>query len=275
MTAAKWEATPAEAMLEVIALTELYLIQEYGWNGSIQVDRDSLSLFNFPKLSPKQKNPVQLQKANPPSSVAQVPLTDIPIQKKPEPPVQQPPPLALPKSTSAKPAPSPSPEPLKGEIRGKTIVLEPMPAASPPKFDQMQKIVGQLFPQLVFSAPPLFQRKTSGLSSSVEVLFVQFDESASQQLFIRNIVKAISQCLAPAAVLAAAQVTDSLSEHRLRLLIADPAKVASYPLLTTFLEKEKIPLFPIEHLGEYMQNPKKKAELWQQLILKITSFKRC
>src|SRR5882757_8424214 len=104
MTAVKLEATSAEAMLEVIALTELYLIQEYGWNGSVQVDRDSLSLFNFPKLSPKPKNPAQPQKVNPPSSIAQVPLADVPIQKKPEPPVQQqpPPPLALPKSTSAK-----------------------------------------------------------------------------------------------------------------------------------------------------------------------------
>lgn len=232
-----------EDYLELTALTQLHLLQEFSRGDRLMTDADSFA--HFKRLAQQQP------KSTPPAPVVHPPvqrqtsLQPAPLTR-PKPPI----PVASPAPTAAA-EPSSVPQP---KVSPPRIERSALPENAPQNLQDMQALMKELFPsqRIVEEIPSDQGVKRSATEVRPHVVILLGNEPPDQQLFLRHLARAIDLWLAPTIV----ATTPSDVAH-VRLLVGSPSTLAPH--------EQKCPRYALDELASYLQDPPRKAVLWQTL----------
>lgn len=233
-----------EDYLQLVALTELHLLQEFPRKHRLMTDPETFAYFKHlaqqqPKVQPKEYSPPPV----PPVSrlpVADVTPPPVPAAKLVEPTPQE------------KTAPPRTASPPK-EKKMERIERSPPPeSTTAPPLSDMHALMKSLFPaHSLIDEIPSDQKAKRPPSSVAQVIVLLGNEPPDQQLFLRQLAHAIDLWLAPAVI--ATVPPDS----NVRILIGSPATLQAHD--------RECPQYALEELGSFLQDPSCKATLWQTL----------
>lgn len=276
-----------EEYVELLSLTQLYLLQEFHPQERITVAPD------FFKAHPSQPVPT-------PKPV-NIPASNLPVQKLPTPQVTVKPDKLQPvqtvtapaievtpqaKAVSKAPASStPLPEPSADFFK-----LIPMTPASASDLQDIREIISKKFPHFsILETPPADLQSGNDMKAQIaaaSVIILSFQESMTAHTFLENVSQAISHCFVPSAIIPAhiveqEQNWDLLAQAKgVRLIIASGAKIENF---SGFMKRcrqsdrqksaffGEIPLLLLPDLAIYLKEPNYKSDLWraiQQMLLK-------
>lgn len=273
--------TPHEQYIELLALTQLYLLKEYPSNVWIETERESAQFFkqfaNSKKVSPnrpsqpRQELPVQAKKPLP---------TTPPIEIKPK----------IKEVVNTPAAPIKKEAPAKPTIEQKSDAfshLETLPKAVTADFSDIRKILKEKFPAHAFIDTPLDDGEakkvnTTWQSEAVipDIALLSFNENPKYKAFLQNLAKAIQIQFGCAKVLDAQQFEQEnrwgllLKAPNLKLILASDQGLEAFPKLMEHFKENpklakqafgKVPLHLLSNLSLYLQEPRLKSALWQAL----------
>jgi hypothetical protein len=290
----------SEEFCQLVALTQRYLLEEYGMQDLVEVNQENCHLFKFDatisnkKVSPQPPIPPQVHSQ--PLSNQRLPISKLETLPSTKSPI-------LPESNQQYAAPSKETNPVQTQynvnptptISTKNIStnspevflkLEPFPPATIEPLDDMKTIFIECFPNYsVLDHPPHDDEAKNVLNrwkqelTDPEIIILSFEESPQQKLFLQNIAKAIQTRFGPTATLNAKKIevdnqwSTFLNSKNLRLVIAcDYALYSFNGLMAHYREasgscrylNEK-PLLLISDLSLYMKESKLKPSLWKAI----------
>ena len=223
----------------VIALTKLHIKQHYKESEWLYTDLESLDYY---------KSFVQKHRGSA-NSKPKAPIAPPPIIKK---------------------APRPKPAPIK-EVQKKSMEPENKPAnpknierqmpkpVAQVEFSDFRKILNEYYPsQKILENQPddtkakEIAHRFEKANIPPEIIIIDTGYSPSEKLFLENVARALEARFSRAAVLATDEWDKNLS---LRLVVGTQDAVNG-------ISQPKVVMKPVDH---YLQNPKEKAKLWQDL----------
>lgn len=245
-------------LLELIALTELHLFQEYEKGSWLTVERDSYeSLKNFakkatpPKPAPPQTKPSapQQKPLTPNNQKTTLPSSKIPLlEKEPEKKEFSPP------HPKEEPKTPPSP-------KLPTFDLHELASPNVDDFKEMRKMIARLFPHLsILDLPPESPEKNDPHLTQVVILFS--DERPSDLLFLQNLAQAIriSLHLSVSLLHAEKDIEKEFHPNLPKLLICHENALEKLHKSSHQLSRILVPT-----LKEIENNPFLKADLWKKI----------
>lgn len=291
--------------LELLQLTQLFLLREYAISDIKTVDPVLMSYFQkkgktapapiktTQNFQPVEKPPSQLSTSiKPPESMPK------PLTPKPQSIVQP----VLKPFEPPKPSPQPQPAqkqqpvanlsaaaaPKEPQDKSRKISLEPQAIqAAQSDFTEFRKILPSLFPdwKLSDNIPDdtlAIKNKNIWLSKReiTPVIILSFHDNPQHQTFLANIAKAITLRLAPARVISAPELEknnqwdDILKSPQLKLVISSDYELYLHPKLMSHYREEKdqgkhilhqTPLLLLSDLSLYLKEPQLKSFLWRAI----------
>jgi hypothetical protein len=284
--------------VELLALTQLYLLQEYKLHEKICAEPSTYALFKQYALQKKESSPQpppslslprppQLQKSqlssrpldpvNSPLDLAKpvkatatiMPKTVSPEEKSPPPQADKEPPNRSPKSQVA------------------SFTLEPLPPAMPMPLNDVRSLIAEHYPAIPLAQQPPEDTLAKKIGKSWEytasipqAVILSFHEISKQQTFLNNICKALEIMGTPAKVFSANKIEQAkgwdnlLQSKELRFIIASDYGInALSDLMKHYREAPKqsrhylgkIPLFLLSDVSFYLKEPTLKLPLWKAL----------
>lgn len=289
---------------ELVSLTQLFLLREYGLTEINRVDPAAFAYF--------QKKIRSLLPSNPAKKTQQTSSIPLPISQQaksstrspttypssdphpPETPPVPPPPSPLPPPTQPEPVtPEPRPpviqdKPGKTKRDSKGLALAPLTEPAVSQNDrEFWKLFPNLFPELALiesipSDSAALKIKNAWLNDQMipPVIILSFQDEEQQIAFLKNMAQAISVRFAPARVFSATKFENEncweniLKSPGLRLVIASDYGLYLQPGLMHFyseiLQQGKhflnhIPLLLLSDLSLYLKEPQLKSLLWRAI----------
>ncbi len=276
-----------EYYAETIALTQLYLAQEYELEQRVFAEKHSYEFFKNYVLSkraqpstpmkppapvPIQKEEVQMKQevAVPAPPIPKASPTTTPVVAKTEPPLPASPPSAPPK--------------IEKPANNNKFVLEPLGPAEAVDLTGIRKIAKEHV-ALIDTIPDDSEAKRvnkgwDAMIGMVDVAILSFNENAKHQAFLKNVGIAIETLGCKSQLMSAQKIeqekgwTRLLDEGKLRLVIASDYGIYTLPeLLKQHREVPKqakhflgkIPLFLLSDIAFYLKEPSLKPSLWKAL----------
>lgn len=255
--------------LDLLSLTQVYLLQEYTLNERIIADRDTHAFFraeaarSLPKQRPQQVGsiPPDLPSTLPPKAPPPVPARTQPPRPPAKSPAAVPPPLPLPYSPDAPSSHSAKSSELK------TLFAPEDPQPAPPIFlDDVRKIMREHLPHIpiIDSIPDDAEAVRLGnlwmeTKEMPPLVILSFDEIPKHRAFLANIVKALEIYGIPAEVYAGRD--KGWMSQEIRLLIASSANFSFHKEV----KENNIPILLLSNLEVYFKEPKQKQSLWENL----------
>lgn len=234
----------ADSYAELLALTQLFLLQDYTLQDYIPVDTKTYQMFK--SIPIKKEKITQVVPVTPRSTLKPVLLPE------PKPAVLTPPqPSAV----------IPEPEVVKTPIKHKEIDLKDIEHVMLAKFPN-QKIVNSI---------PSNPFKTKSTPIAI-ILFTK--HSQTHMTFFSNMAKAINDRFGPTEVLDANKIEQLSDWHNifsaqsLRLVILENQALETLPQLQQHLKEIKTVL--LSNISLYLENPQHKAPLWKQICSHLT-----
>ncbi len=276
-------------LLELTALTQLYLLQEFSRKDWLGVDLDTYTYFkqkakqNKEPIKPAPIIPQQTFNAPGIKSVETKPNTvNKPSKAAASIPENIP---ALPKSKEPAIALE---EPLKPSIKQQQLELHPLPQASAINLSDIRNIVATHFPNLTILDAPLDDSEAKKLNQAwrkpktcAQVVILSFDDDAKQHIFLTQVAKAISDRFAAAEVITVNHKEQSgaleklIQANELRLILASPHCLQSIPELRNHYRQKasqdkhdflgNIPFILLSDIKAYLSDTQLKATLWRTL----------
>jgi hypothetical protein len=248
-----------EPFLELVALTQLYILQEHGLNEKIHVNGEYLKEY----------------KAFKPISVAQSPLT---AQPKPSPAVLPPPPKApviipkaptlskeiLPEQKSVEiPIELAKANSFSQQAEKSFLNLEPLKSLPSSDFNDIKSIISEKFPSQRFVEPLALKIP--------KILVLAPVNHSGQQTFLKHLTLAIDRCIGPAIYLDPHQMEiqwkwDQPQLASLKWVLADQTSLDKI----SGNQKEKLFTILLEDFELYLREPQRKAFLWTLLRNQIS-----
>lgn len=274
-----------ERYTELLALTQLYLLQEYPNKGSIPVGLDTYNYFKQLALQQKSQN----QKA---PTIAPMPMPTKPPSPLPPAPQKTQVPSVPQNTATVPPVPEPQIKPATQEktvaSKSENFVLEPISVVTPTELNDVRQAVTERFPaqKIVDTIPSNDETKKneSGWHKEMgvpEVVILSFTEVPSQVIFLQNIAKAIQDRLSTTAqVMSAGQLEQEgswealLNAKGIRLIIASDHALPTVPRLMQYYRElpkhakyfvGKVPLCLMSDISLYQSEPQLKAPLWKMI----------
>lgn len=245
-----------EELAQIISLTKLHLSQEREKEEWLLTDPKTCEFyrtFALKRKPPKQNHPLQQQPKN---------KTALPIT------VQNP-------GAIKQAAPNKSKQPIsykqKNPIQKESTNESAMPKLpiekhkNPPPtiddFSDIRKLTNKLFPnQTILDETPDEQSLMARLVPKVMIILEE--ETPQHYTFLSNLAKAIQICLCPAATFTTKneKYKNQLKADSLKMIIGSESILQD--LSQEYPEIKTLALSPID---EYLQMPKRKAELWDKI----------
>lgn len=275
---------PHTALHELIALTQLYLLQnEKDW---VFADKSVCDYFrNYAKNLRKEviERPASAEKV----SVTQTPIKE--VTERPSSPEKVPmaqTPTAIVSMNAEVKTDSPIEpkktipvESLKKDTPTKTSFALELPAKVPlPEFQDFRAFMQQKFPsQVILDKIPTFEKEKKPMAA---VILLSFDQNPKSEAFLQSIAKAIQERFFPAEVLIAQEIEKKngwkqlLSQNTLKLILANPNQIESLPLLHAYYRENQknatcflgdVPLCLLSDLSLYWNQPQLKSTLWKEI----------
>ena len=244
-------STPHEQYQELIALTELHLLEEYSPQELITVDPDAVKFLQTQKPASVTK-PIPAPKA---IEVVQQPLKQEttkspPFPKKEEPPAPQPTQTAISK-------------PFELDTSHKPIQTE---------FEDIKQLIKEKAPHFAISdhIPPPAAPKT------LQLIFLTSNEEAEDLQFLENVLKAAQGRGLNARILMCRQIEKEnkwdklLTINDLRLIVLSKQSLLDIPALGIFnsengYQKGPIQAFVYDNLSAQKSDISFKQELWKKI----------
>lgn len=276
---------------ELIALTKLYLLQEYQGGDWKYSEEESYAYFKelakrssppIEKKAPPVAAPPVETKAPPPIETKAPPVVAPPVETKAPPVETKAPPhieAKAPPPVEIKTPPIETKAPPPAEKKAVAIV-EPVKPVETVDFSDIQKILQARFPALALLPHPPDDREArlGKKTTAAEVVILSFDKQTP--LFLKNMAIAIQQELGSAAVVSAQRIESEKGWEK--LLRENPPKLiisTDYGLYTLqeamqfYREVPKqakyflgnIPLLLLTDLSLYIKEPKLKPTLWRAI----------
>lgn len=279
-----------EAYRELLALTQIFLLEEYSLQERIPADQTTYEDFKRYALKNKaapapiaketiiSRQPVEVIRS--PAAV-NTPSPQQPIEQAGSPPVviQEPTPL---------PATSKSKEDVAKEEKSTSFFeLEPLKASEPLDLSDFRSIIKEKFPQQPYIEAIPSDSDAKRINSAwelekmaPEVMVLFFQETPKHRAFLNNLCRAIQSLGIHAALSSAAKCEQELSwdsllkSKNLRLVIASDYAIYTLPeLMKHYKEAPKkgrqqlgsVPLFLLSDLSFYLKEPSLKPSLWKAL----------
>jgi hypothetical protein len=293
-----------ESYRELLSLTQIHLLNEYKAKDICLASPSTFAYFQKKavKAAPKQRviSPPPIQQASYPDPQPARPAPN-PNQPKPQTPPTTPLPQPTPPTMPPEqPTPSPDPQipPIQdttkktGNFGRKPFTLEPMSASEPYQMDHsLRDLIISKFPKhQIYEAIPddTIARKLKNAwqkeNTVPPVLILTFNQDEQHLLFLKNIAKAISLCLAPARVLSGLKIETEKKWDKLvhspevKLIIACDYGFFLQPGLKEYYREEpklgkhyigNISLLLLSDLDLYLQQPQLKPLLWQAICKEL------
>ncbi len=287
--------TPQQQYAELLALTQLHLLQEFSPKNFLQADAQN---FVFFKKQAQMQTQAQAQPLKPQSSSQIISPPPLPLKTPATPKAAPPPPVnTLPPPTPAPIAkledhtPKPSkmpPIPISAPSTPKEstfLTLEPLGKASEMDLSEIRKILEERFPSLTIidetpsdaEAKQVNSRGVLDKAAAPEVVILYSNEPPLQQTFLANVAKAIQICLNSPAVIVSARKLENeggwntlLEMKTLKLIMISKDLFNSLPDLTkryreTTQSLDEIPVYFLSDPPLYLKDPKLKQALWEGL----------
>lgn len=298
-----------EDFSQLLALTQLHLLQYYGSKGTLTTDFQNYQYFK--KLTIKQK-PQQKKEisSSPPSPYSQKPIQGTklaPVSSKPAIPLPQPvenrshvpiqkepldhPPKAPQKTGKLKEFSPPVPNEIISKESG-SFTLEPMITKSEMDLREIRQMISVNFPsqKIVDPLPYVYEtKKAESLHKEPipDVIILTFDESSEEKALLRNMANAIQGKLNVSAMpLSATELEKEVSwetllhTKNLRLIITCSKSLTTIPNLQQYVKEfpktgkfyaGRVPLCLLGDLSQYLKEPQRKGTLWNtiQELLRI------
>ena len=268
---------------DLLALTQLYLFQEYSLQERIFADSKSYEEFKKFALKQKGSQPPTIQ----PQKMLQKPATE-PFS--PPQPIKKTTPLVQPTAEVTAPAPKVIPPKIEEAAAKENVsqffVLEPLETIQAMELDDFRTLIREKFPSQVIDEIPS-DTEARNISHAwkhtqifPEVILLSFHEADKQRLFLENICLAIEAYGIKASVLSAIQFEQEnswnnlLTAKGLRLILANNYALHTLSgLLKHYKEIPKkgqqylgkIPLLFLSDLALYLKEPFLKPSLWNAI----------
>jgi hypothetical protein len=285
-----------EGYLELIALTQLYLLQEYSRKEWITSNAEDFAYFRQQAKS-KQSLP-QLQKQIIQNAIESAPKTQLPTPAKLSLPAKEiiepnkSTPLNLDKQKSSPALKSAEETTPQIPIVQTNFDLSPMKLIDEMDLNDIRRFFSEKFPnQIILEKIPddseakKIQNAWKQQKTNPHAVILLFNEGVTSQAFLSNVCNAIQLHLAPAQMILANKIEQQngwealLQTSEIRLVIANMHSLQAMPHLSKHyreLPKDekrlgKIPLLLLPDISSYFSEPKLKASLWRSLcnILKV------
>lgn len=283
------------AFHELLALSQLYILQENKWNDQLPIDPKFLQTFKRLSPNPPQKvaqgSPIPETKSTTPITSAPPLTPQHPVQLAPQP---APPPLQQAPAVPSKPEPLPS-KVTASPLAEKPTTTQPKPffelhppeSRNPPAFGDLHKLIMQTCPDFRYieqipddREATLRGTRQSNVAQDAEVLILSFSEPTKHVAFLQNVAYALRLKGKNAIVVPAQAIEDSngwaelSSKGKVRLLIASDYGIYTMAQLMNQVkaipDKNRhmmgsIPLFLISDVSLYLKQPQLKPALWKAL----------
>lgn len=266
---------------ELVALTQLFLLQEFEFKRKIPVQADIYQDFKK-RYSTAEK--VKEAPLPPPIIVKAPPVApSIPLAEKPK---SMPEPVAKPVNEPPKAKP---PE----EKKSSAFKLEPFSTVESFDYQEMRETIRTQFPQhTVLDQIPSDKQaqhiKKAWQTEAVipPIVLLSFNEQEKQLAFLKNVAQAITRHLAPACVLSGLKIEQEkkwdifLNNPALRFVIASDYGIYLLPgLMHHYKESNQAkhflkntPLLLLSDVSLYLKQPQLKPLLWRTIC---TEFRSC
>lgn len=252
---------------ELLALTQIYLFQEFSLDKRIYSEKNTVDHFRELALKQQQKQkPLPLQPilaAPPPVSI---------YQQKPVSPTPKMPPVPISKAIEEIPVPKALPE------KPSSFELQPIDSKAKSQVEHFKNSVQKYAPNLSIkdSIPEVSIPKQSKKPPAVVILYSSSAESYLP--FLNNIAKAAEAISASTDVLQADWMEQNdqweimLKSPHLKLIIIASLNLKNFPkLMHHYKESDSqqffnsTPLLKIPDISLYPENPKLKSVLWNTI----------
>lgn len=296
--------TKQERYAELVALAQLYLLQEHDPKAWLPTDAETFKYFKAYAQEKKQKQAAAV------NASTQVPASRpaLPIR----PPLPIPLSSAAPKEASrnslaqptaqpeevAAQAPSapqeevrcslPEPKPIETPLKNtpseppKSFRLEPFVEIPAANDAELKKIFLEKFPGVSWLETPLpdLPAQEQSRTTSAEIVILVYKETGKSLQFLQNFANAIQTSFGKAEIVSAAKIErlnaweDFLNSNPLRLIVTSYAGAQSLPgLMKHFRESPKqghlffgkIHAVPLTDINLYLREPQLKRPLWQSI----------
>jgi hypothetical protein len=263
-----------ERYSELLALTQLYLLQEHQRGEWIASDPETYAYFKQAVQKPRGAGfqPANVEPASSRLTATGTPMPPKdgipPTAKKTFPADNATPATLLSSTNSTHTAPSkkvpvatagrleagttttdskptPKPEQSASEAKSKTFALEPLAAATAINLDDIRSIVTERFPNLeILNHIPSYEKAKQQGSTTANVLVLALNESPQNLAFLSNLAKAINVQLTSAMVVPAESIESEsrweaiLTNKQLQLIIASEQMITQLPKLKQFYRQE-------------------------------------
>lgn len=281
-----------EEYRELLALTQIHLLQENKRDSWLTTDPETFAIFKKQALQQKKTQiPPVSQIPPPPRPPQPQPIPTPPIATPPKLEVPLPPPL--PPTPPPRPAAKPLPQmpelktPPKSSADMKQIHLDPLSPAQTVDFSEWKKIVKDKCPNLAIvdtipddSEARRIQNSWKDPKPLPSILILSFQESAKERAFLNNLTNAIRVNFDTAATFTPSEVSIQygwdtvLAANTTRLIIANAHGLQAHQeLMRHYREMPKagkffmgkVPLYLMSDVTLYMREPHLKMSLWQDI----------
>lgn len=281
-----------EAYRELLALTQIFLLEEYSLQERIPTDQTTYEDFKRYALKNKTAQQAPIAHENKitrePVEVIRSPAAVTPL--KPPQPIEQVsnPPAIVQEQKTPLPIISKSKEVVaKEEKLTSFFELEPLKASEPLDISDFRSIIKEKFPQQPYLETIPNDSDAKRINSAwelekmaPEVIVLFFQETPKHRAFLNNLCRAIQSLGIHAALSSAAKCEQELSwdsllkSKNLRLVIASDYAIYTLPeLMKHYKETPKkgrqqlgnVPLFLLSDLSFYLKEPSLKPSLWKAL----------
>lgn len=268
------------AYKELLALSQLYLLQEHGPHALLTVEPQLIRVLDLKKTIP-QSAPKSLPPSAPPQAVRPpLPAPPTPVAKPATAPQEQKT-LVL-----RQEAEKPKPVPEEKTTEKPFFTLQPLGASIPRDFGDLLQTIRQVHPTFSYKEEIPDDREAKAIgrqwdltSLPADVTLLSFTTVPRQMAFLHNVAKALRFTGKHTVVLQAQQIEEADGWNKIienpatKLLIASDYGIYTLAKLMSLVKIDthgrhfvgKIPLFLMADVELYFKQPTLKAALWKSL----------
>lgn len=273
---------PKEQLLELSALTQRYLLQEYGAKEWLTSDLENFLHFKTEAQLAK-KVPTSAGVSIPQSVIASPPSEPSPqkLEAPPPPPLKQRVEKPLEKLVEKKAVPLP-PEEKKQVANKPQFELEPLPKPQPADFSELRPLIAEKLPKLALRDSIPEQKNVLSPAGNAQAILL----APSTNTFLPSVAQAITTQLAPAILLDPEEMERQKAWEALtatpsaRLLLVDDLTLRAYPALLKLYRPSdhpqggtlgRIPALILSDVANLPLDPARKRTLWNDLKAALAS----
>lgn len=289
--------TLKEQYAELVALAQLYLLQEHPSGSWLTADSDTFNYFKRYALQTQQKRsaPTPPPRQQPsPEAVPAIEQTTAPVESAAPHTHKQPPTPPAPADTPKDPVLTPPTRLMKDPLNtaGPTkkapkevstgFILEPLTEIPTLNDSELKKAFLERFPFVNWLEVPVKDLHTAEASpqTAANIVILLYSEAGKTLAFMHNLAKAIQLTTGNVEVISASQIEaengweEFLKSKKLRLIITSYGGAQSLPGLMTYAKESpkqgnhyfgKVPACLLSDVNIYLKEPQLKLPLWQSI----------